>query len=67
MSLPKAQRKKIIWDDKELRIAVFDDMYLAQCKKENKTPNKAIYEHFWKNCVDIHDYKPKYCDHERGR
>ncbi len=60
-NLPKGQRKQIKWNNKEYRIAVFEDMYLAQCQKEGAEPNTEIKEHFWKNCVDIQEYTPKYC------
>ena len=60
-ALPKEQRKKIPWDGDNLRIAVFEDKYLAECQKANVVPNDKINNHFWKNCVDIQGYEPKYC------
>lgn len=60
-AMPKEQRTGIVWNHEKMRPAVFDDMYLAQCQKENKEPNEQIYKHFWENCVGRQDYTPKFC------
>ena len=52
-TLDKEKRNGIQWENEILRPAEFDDKYLLQCKQECKTPIKEIYDHFWKNCVDI--------------
>lgn len=58
---PKDERISIEWNGKNYRIAEFEDMYLAQCKKDGVMPNNNIKEHFWKNCVDRQGYEPKFC------
>lgn len=58
---PKENRTGIEWNGEQLRPAVFEDMYLAQCKKEGREPLKEISEHFWKNCVEMNDYTPRFC------
>ncbi|MBO4847257.1 MAG: HipA domain-containing protein [Lachnospiraceae bacterium] len=62
MTLPKEDKKSgIEWGGKKIRISEFDDIYISKCQRENVEPNKKISEHFWKNCVDIQGYEPKYC------
>lgn len=63
-SLPKEERKGIYWDGKKYRIAVFEDIYLACCQEEGVSPEKEISRHFWKNCVEIQGYEPKYYSDE---
>lgn len=58
---PKDERISIEWKGKNYRIAEFEDMYLAQCKKDGIEPNNDIKDHFWKNCVDRQGYEPKFC------
>lgn len=58
---PKDERISIKWNGKSYRIAEFEDMYLAQCKKDGIMPNNSVKEHFWKNCVDRQGYEPKFC------
>ena len=65
-NLPKHDRKGIEWNGEKLRPAVFDDLYLAQCEKENVAPSKEIYDHFWNNCVKMQDYQPKYCGKDQS-
>lgn len=60
-SKPKKQRTGIKWNGTTYRPAVFDDIYLAQCIKDNVSPDKEIYEHFWQLCVGIQEYEPKFC------
>ena len=60
-SLPKENRIGISWEGEIYRPAVFDDKYLAQCSRENIVPNNEIYEHFWKNCVEMQGYTPIFC------
>ncbi len=61
-STSKEQRgNKIELNGQMIRIAVFDDIYLAMCQKEQKIPDKKIYDHFWKNCVDYQEYTPQFC------
>nr|WP_297765654.1 DUF3990 domain-containing protein [uncultured Butyrivibrio sp.] len=61
-ALPKEERNGIEWNGEKLRIAVFDDMYLAKCKEDGITPKQEIVDHFWRNCVDIQGYEPQYCN-----
>ncbi len=61
-ALPKEERNGIEWGGERLRIAVFDDMYLARCKEEGVNPKQEILDHFWRNCVDIQGYEPRYCN-----
>ncbi len=62
MSLSKEQKKNgIEWEGETLRPAMFDDKYLAQCEAEGREPDKTISDHFWKNCVEIQRYAPRYC------
>ncbi len=63
-SLPKDERKGIEWNNKKVSPAEFDDLYLSQCEKENKKPLKEITDHFWKNCVEIQGYTPRFCRSE---
>ncbi len=56
---PKDARNGIEWEGKVFRPAVFDDMYLAQCKDDNRTPDEKILGHFQK-CVNQIGYEPKY-------
>lgn len=60
--LPKAEREKgIEFDGQKVRLAYFDDVYLLECEKAGIKPNKQIYDHFWKNCVAIQEYEPRFC------
>lgn len=58
---PEEKVSGILWNGEKMRLAVFDDLYLAQCKKEGREPLKEISDHFWKNCVEMNDYTPKFC------
>ena len=60
-SIPKENREFIEWNNERYRIAVFEDIYLLQCKEENKNPVQSISDHFWKNCVNYQGYEPRYC------
>ena len=62
-NLPKEERKGIKWNGELLRIAIFEDKYLAQCKKEGRVPDKNISKHFWNICVNNKGYEPEYCAH----
>ena len=55
------KRDGIEWNGQKMRLAVFEDMYLAQCGKEGREPLKEISDHFWKVCVEINEYKPNFC------
>ncbi len=57
---PKEYRNGIKWNGTVFRPAEFDDLYLAQCSMEKHVPLKEIQAHFWKNCVEIQGYMPKY-------
>lgn len=59
---PKNERRSIEWNNQQYRIAVFEDIYLLQCKEEGKIPEQAINNHFWNNCVACQDYEPRYCN-----
>lgn len=56
---PKEERNGIEWQGTVYRPVEFDDIYIAQCKKEGVTPNKDIANHFTR-CVDGLDYTPKH-------
>ena len=57
---PKEDRKNIEWNGQKYNIAVFEDLYLAQCKKEGRKPDAKIKKHFIEVCVDICGYEPKH-------
>ena len=61
-ALPKNERKGITWNGKRIRIAVFEDIYIAKCQEAKIEPKKTIAEHFWQNCVAMQEYVPQYCD-----
>ena len=63
---PKKERTSIEWNGEKMRIAKFEDLYLAQCQLEGIIPNEDIKEHFWNNCVAIQEYEPKYCKLDKG-
>lgn len=64
---PKNERTKgILWEGKRLRTAVFEDKYLALCQEQGVQADHKIYDHFWKNCVAVQEYSPKYCS-EKGK
>ncbi len=54
------KRSGIEWNGEKIRLAVFDDIYLAECQKNSITPNDKIKEHFWNNCVKIQGYMPQF-------
>ena len=60
------KRDGIEWNGQKMRLAVFEDMYLAQCGKEGREPLKEISDHFWKLCVEINEYKPNFCKRING-
>ena len=68
VNLPREEKiDGIIWNGEKMRLAVFDDMYLAQCQKEGVEPDKQIKEHFWKNCVEMQEYVPKFYINNNAR
>lgn len=58
-SKPKEERTTVEWEGKQYRITAFEDLYLAQCKKENRIPDKDIVTHF-NNNVAVGNYTPQY-------
>ena len=67
MNLPREEKTGgITWDGEKMRLAEFDDKYLAQCQKEGIEPDRQIKEHFGKNCVEMNDYVPRFCVTEKG-
>lgn len=58
---PKDNRQLVEWNNNQYRIAVFEDIYLLQCKEEEKNPIQSISNHFWNNCVNYQGYEPHYC------
>ena len=62
----KKDRNSIEWNGEKMRIAKFEDLYLAQCQLEGVIPNEHIKAHFWKNCVAIQGYEPRYCKVNKG-
>ena len=63
-SLPKEERRGIEYDGEKLRPAKFEDLYLRHCKDNGTEPDPKINEHFWKNCVEIQEYKPQFITKE---
>ncbi len=60
---PKEDRHGLTWNGENLRPAIFEDMYLAECEKAGITPKQEIKEHFWDNCVSLQEYQPKFIKH----
>lgn len=59
---PKEKRNGIEWRGKKLKISAFEDLYIAQCEKENRKPAPEIRKHFINVCVKTCEYEPKYCN-----
>lgn len=65
-NLPRDMRNGIRRNDTKMRPAIFEDLYLAECKKAGTSPDKKISSHFWNNCVDIQGYEPRYIKSANG-
>ena len=65
-SRPSNQRNGIFYEGEKMRPAVFEDMYLALCKKVGTEPSDKIATHFWKNCVEMQEYEPVYVSCQQG-
>ena len=63
-SLPKPERNGIKWNGKIYSVSVFEDLYLAECAKENIKPDKKLKKHFFEVCVSALGYIPRYCEQE---
>ena len=64
-SKPKENRDSIEWQGKQYRITAFEDLYLAQCKKEGRIPDEQIIKHF-NNVVAEGDYTPQFVNNNFG-
>ena len=61
---PKEERNGIEWEGRKIKLSAFEDLYIAQCEKENKNPVPEIRKHFIEVCVEACEYEPKYCNKE---
>lgn len=62
---PKEERTTIEWQGKSYRVTAFEDLYLAQCKKEGRNPDEEIIKHF-NNVVAAGNYIPQFVNNDFG-